>query len=222
MLESAMLIVGAYLVGAIPSAYIVARYMKGIDIRRYGSGNAGATNVMAHVGAVAGLALGTFDCLVKGVLPVVIGRLLDFPLGVQVSAGLAAVVAHNWSPFMRLTGGRGVATASGLVIGFFLWQEILVLIVVMGIIGRLMYKDTGFWTFVAMITLPILTFVFDRPAEIVAMSASIGIILMAKRLTANWERPAGDNTLVGVLPRRLLWDRDVPKKAPWVERSPCG
>lgn len=222
MLESALLVLGAYLIGAIPSAYIVARLIKGIDIRHVGSGNAGATNVMVHVGAVTGFTLGTFDCLVKGVLPVVVGRLLDVPLGVQVSAGLAAVVAHNWSPFMRLTGGRGVATASGLVIGFFLWQEILVLIVVMGIIGRLIYKDTGFWTFVAMIALPVLTFMFDRPVEIVAMSVSIGIILMAKRLTANWERPANDGSLAGVLRRRLLWDRDVPRKAPWVNRSPSS
>ena len=222
MPESVLLILSAYLVGAIPSAYLIARYLKGIDIRRYGSGNAGATNVMVHVGAVTGFTLGTFDCLVKGTLPVVVGRLLDVPLGVQVSAGLVAVVAHNWSPFMRLTGGRGVATAIGLVVGFLLWQEILVLTVVMGVIGRLVYRDTGLWTFVAMIALPVLTFVFDRPVEIVAMSVSIAIILMAKRLTANWERPADEKSLVSVLRRRLLWDRDVPRKAPWVERSPSS
>ena len=222
MPESVLLILSAYLVGAIPSAYLIARYLKGIDIRRYGSGNAGATNVMVHVGAVTGFTLGTFDCLVKGTLPVVVGRLLDVPLGVQVSAGLVAVVAHNWSPFMRLTGGRGVATAIGLVVGFLLWPEILVLTVVMGVIGRLVYRDTGLWTFVAMIALPVLTFVFDRPVEIVAMSVSIAMILMAKRLTANWERPADEKSLVSVLRRRLLWDRDVPRKAPWVERSPSS
>ena len=220
MLESTVLILGAYLVGAIPSAYIVARLMKGIDIRHYGSGNAGATNVMVHVGAVTGFTLGTFDCLIKGTLPVVIGRLLDVPLSVQVTAGLVAVVAHNWSPFMRFTGGRGVATAIGLVVGFFLWQEMLILIVVMLIIGRLIYDDTGLWTFVAMITLPVLTLVFDRPIEIVTMSVSIAIVLIAKRLTANWERPSRDFPIADVLSRRLLWDRDLPSKTPWIQRGP--
>jgi glycerol-3-phosphate acyltransferase PlsY len=220
MFESTLLILGAYLVGAIPSAYIVARVLKGIDIRNYGSGNAGATNVMVHVGTATGFTLGTFDCLVKGTLPVVIGRLLNVPLSVQVTAGLVAVVAHNWSPFMRFTGGRGVATAIGLVVGFFLWQEMLILIVVMLIIGRLIYNDTGLWTFVAMITLPVLTLVFDRPIEIVTMSVSIGIILMAKRLTANWERPSRDFSMASVLSRRLLWDRDLPNKIPWIQRGP--
>ena len=222
MLESTLLILGAYFVGAIPSAYIVARLLKGIDIRNYGSGNAGATNVMVHVGAATGFTLGTFDCLVKGTLPVVIGRLLDVPLSVQVTAGLVAVVAHNWSPFMRFTGGRGVATAIGLVVGFFLWQEMLILIVVMLIIGRLIYDDTGLWTFVAMITLPVLTLVFDRQIEIVTMSVGIGIILMAKRLTANWERPSRGFSIASVLSRRLLWDRDLPNKTPWIQRGPGG
>ena len=220
MFEPTLLILGAYLVGAIPSAYIIARFLKGIDIRSYGSGNAGATNVMVHVGAVTGFTLGTFDCLIKGTLPVVIGRLLDVPLNVQVTAGLVAVVAHNWSPFMRFTGGRGVATAIGLVVGFFLWQEMLILIVVMLIIGRLIYDDTGLWTFVAMITLPVLTLVFDRPIEIVTMSVSIAIVLIAKRLTANWERPSRDFPIADVLSRRLLWDRDLPSKTPWIQRGP--
>jgi glycerol-3-phosphate acyltransferase PlsY len=222
MLESVLLILGAYLLASVPSAYLVARYLKDIDIRRYGSGNAGATNVMVHVGTISGFTLGTFDCLVKGTLPVVIGRALDVPLGVPVTAGLVAVVAHNWSPFMRFTGGRGVATAIGLVVGFFLLQEMLIMAVVIGVIGKLVYKDTGLWTFVAMIALPILTYVFDRPLEIVAMSVCIGIILMAKRLTANWERPEDDVSLVAVLPRRLIWDRDVPRRSPWTERSPSG
>jgi len=220
LLESALLILGAYLMGSVPSAYLVARYLKNIDIRRYGSGNAGATNVMLHVGAVTGFSLGTFDCLVKGTLPIVVGGLLDVPLGVRVAAGLAAVVAHNWSPFMGLTGGRGVATAIGLVVGLFLWQEMVILGVVIGIVGKMIYKETGLWTFVALIVLPVLTFVFDRPAEIIVMSVCIGLILMAKRLTANWERPSDDASLVAVLPRRLLWDRDVVGKTPWTERSP--
>ena len=136
-------IAAAYLWGAIPSSYIVVRRLKGIDIRDYGSGNVGASNVMTHLGMKAGFLLGTFDCVAKGTLPVVIVRLLDQGLALQVGVGLAAIAGHNWSPFIRFAGGRGVATAIGVVFGFFMWQEILILGAVLGIIGRLIFRDTG-------------------------------------------------------------------------------
>jgi len=157
VLEATLIIGGAYLVGSIPSAFLLVRSMKGIDIRSYGSGNAGATNVMVHAGWWTGVSLGTFDSLVKGTLPVVVARLFDQSLGVQAAAGLVAVVGHNWSPFLRFTGGRGVATALGVVLGFPLWWEYLILTVVIGLIGRLLYKDTGFWTLVALVALPVST-----------------------------------------------------------------
>ena len=222
MLEAPLIIGGAYLVGSIPSAFLLVRGLKGVDIRDYGSGNAGATNVMLHAGWWTGLFLGTFDSLVKGTLPVVIASLLDQSLGVQAAAGLVAVAGHNWSPFLRFTGGRGVATAIGVVLGFALWQEFLILTVVIGLIGRLLYKDTGFWTLVAMVSLPVLTVIFDRPLEIVLTSVCIGLMLMAKRLIANWEPPSSASSMPLVLVYRLLWDRDVPRKARWTTRAPQG
>jgi glycerol-3-phosphate acyltransferase PlsY len=73
MVENALLVVGAFLVGSIPTGYLVSKYAAGIDIRDYGSGNAGASNVIAHVGMWIGAAQGLFDCLVKGALPVLVG-----------------------------------------------------------------------------------------------------------------------------------------------------
>ena len=220
MLEATLIIGGAYLVGSIPSAYLLVRSLKGIDIRSYGSGNVGATNVMVHAGWWTGILLGTFDSLVKGTLPVVVARLTDQSLGVQAAAGLVAVAGHNWSPFIRFTGGRGVATAIGIVFGFWLWQELLILTVVMGLIGRLLYKDTGLWTLVAMVSLPLLTLIFDRPLEIILTTVCIGLMLMAKRLVANLEPSTSTHSMPLVLWYRLLWDRDVPRKAPWTAREP--
>ena len=116
MLEAALLILGAYLWGSVPSTYVAARYLRGIDIREFGSGNVGSANFMAHVGRRTGFLLGTSDCLVKGTLPVVVAKLLDQSLGVQAGVGLAAIAGHNWSPYIRFTGGRGVATAIGVVL----------------------------------------------------------------------------------------------------------
>ena len=220
MLEATLIIGGAYLVGSIPSAFLLVRSMKGIDIRSYGSGTAGATNVMVHAGWWTGVSLGTFDSLVKGTLPVVVARLFDQSLGVQAAAGLVAVVGHNWSPFLRFTGGRGVATALGVVLGFPLWGEYLILTVVIGLIGRLLYKDTGFWTLVALVALPVMTLIFDRPLEIVLTSVCIGLLLMAKRLIGNREPRTSTYSMPLVLIYRLVWDRDVPRKARWTTRDP--
>ena len=169
MFTAALLIIGAYLWASIPTAYLVGRYAKGIDIRDYGSGNVGATNVMTHVGRWTGFLLGAFDCLAKGALPVVLGRLLDQSLAVQASAGLAGVAGHNWSIYLRFTGGRGVATAIGVLIGLAMWWECIILTGVVGIVGRLMFRDTGLWTFISMLALPLLAFLFGRPPEILYM-----------------------------------------------------
>jgi len=219
MLISTLLIVGAYLWGAIPTAYLLARYLKGIDIRQHGSGNVGATNVMHHVGKLPGWLLGTFDCLAKGSLPVFVVGLLDVGMDIRVAVGLVVIAGHNWSPYIRFTGGRGVACAVGVVFGLFMWQEFLILTAVMGGMGRLVFRDTGVWTLASMIALPVLALVFGRPAEVVYMTVGIGVLLMLKRLTGNWQMPPSDRKLVGVLVSRALWDRDFRHKGPSTNRT---
>ena len=221
MLISALVLLGAFAWGGIPSAYLVARYAKGIDIRDYGSGNAGSSNVMSHVGRWPGFLLGVFDCLGKGALTVVVARhLLDQSVEVQAGACLAAIAAHNWSPYMRFTGGRGVATAIGGMLGFMMFWEMLVLAVVVGVIGRLIFHETGLWTLVAMVTLPLLAYAFDRGPEVVYMTIAIGGLLVLKRLTANWEPPLKGYPIAKVMACRVLLDRDVPGRALWTQRQP--
>ena len=227
MLTAALFIAGAYLWGAIPSAYLAGRYLKGIDIRRYGSGNIGAANVMSQVGKGTGWLIGTFDCLGKGALPVFLAAyVFEESLAIQVATGLAAIAGHNWSPYIRFTGGRGVAPAVGVVFGFQMWWEFLILTVVMGAIGRLLFRETAFWTFVSILLLPLLAFLFDRftpvdrSPEVLYMTLGIAVLLLAKRLTANWERPPNDAPLIMVLMYRLLWDRDVARQTQWTERRP--
>jgi glycerol-3-phosphate acyltransferase PlsY len=220
MLGIILLVLGSYVWAAIPSSYLVGRYMKGIDIRDYGSGNVGATNVMTHVGRWTGFSLGTWDCLAKGTLPVVLARLLDQSLAVQVGAGLAAIAGHNWSPFIGFTGGRGVATAIGVLLGLLMFWEFLILAVVIGVIGQLMFRESGFWTFISILLLPVLAYLFNRPTEILYMNLGIGALLILKRVTANWEPPGTEYALARVVAYRVLWDRDVPRKAQWTKRGP--
>ena len=223
-----VLIVAAYLLGGIPTAYLVARFAAGIDIRSYGSGNVGASNALAHLGAKAGVAIGLFDLIGKGILPVLLARTLDAGLGVQVVVGLAAVAGHNWSPYIRFTGGRGVGTAGGVMLGFALWYEALIATILIAGIGRFVLKDTGLLTLVALIALPITAIAVGaiglagRPTEVVFMCTLIGVLLVAKRLTANWERLSGGQPLLQTLICRILWDRDVPKREGWTDRTPTA
>ena len=223
-----VLIVAAYLLGGIPTAYLVARFAAGIDIRSYGSGNVGASNALAHLGAKAGVAIGLFDLIGKGILPVLLARTLDAGLGVQVAVGLAAVAGHNWSPYIRFTGGRGVGTAGGVMLGFALWYEALIATILIAGIGRFVLKDTALLTLVALIVLPITAIAVsvmglaDRPLEVILMCTLIGVLLVAKRLTANWERLSREQPVLQTLICRMLWDRDVSKREGWTDRTPTA
>ncbi|GHF55168.1 glycerol-3-phosphate acyltransferase PlsY [Deinococcus metalli] len=101
----------SYLLGSIPAAAWVAR-ARGVDIRTVGSGNSGATNVLRSVGRGPALAVAVFDIL-KGALAVVIARALGLDPLWSALCGLAAVIGHNYSPFLGFRGGKGVATSFG-------------------------------------------------------------------------------------------------------------
>ena len=219
-LIAAAYLLGAYLLGTFPTAYLVSRYVAGIDIREYGSGNAGASNVMEHVGKRIGLAQGIFDCLIKGTAPVLVGHhLLGVDLWVQGAAGFAAVAGHNWSPFLKFTGGRGVATALGAALGLGMWIEILVFTVASFTVGRLIRPDIGLWTLISLFGLPVSTYLLGKPNEVTFTVICIGLLIVAKRLTANWESPPPEYPIRKVLLYRILWDRDVPKQVEWTERN---
>ncbi len=124
----ATIILLSYLVGSIPTSIIVSKAVKGIDIRDYGSGNAGGTNVMRVLGWKHGLLVILLDAL-KGVLAVVVVARLhygampfhnatpfdDFTL-IQIIAGVSAVIGHIWTIFAGFRGGKGIATALGMLL----------------------------------------------------------------------------------------------------------
>ena len=225
-LSDGVFIVVAYLWGGIPTAYLAARLRAGIDIRNYGSGNVGASNALVQLGAKVGVAVGLFDLIVKGILPVILARALDASVAVQVGVALAAIVGHNWSPYIRFTGGRGVGTAGGAILAFALWYEAVIATVLIAGIGRFLLKDTGLLTLVTLIALPLAAVsigafgLADRQDAVVAMFGGIAILLITKRLTANWERPTPEQPVLQTLLCRILWDRDVPKQQDWKERTP--
>ncbi len=112
-LEFAAVIAISYLVGSIPSGYIVGRALKGIDVREFGSGAIGATNVMRTLGRGPFLGVLLADAL-KGYIPVLVTWFVFESHGLQVASGLAAVLGHDFPLYIGFRGGRGVATSFGV------------------------------------------------------------------------------------------------------------
>jgi len=109
------LCVFSYLLGAIPFAYLVTRWLKGFDIRKVGSRNPGAANVITNAGKRAGAVVVILD-FGKSLLPVVIARLLGFPLWAMSLVGILAVIGHCWPVYMHFDGGEGMMTAMGVLV----------------------------------------------------------------------------------------------------------
>jgi glycerol-3-phosphate acyltransferase PlsY len=113
-LRLAALFVFSYLAGGIPTGYLVVQRLYGYDIRTRGSGNPGTANVYRNAGALPG-AITLFVDALKGFAPVYLGlRLYPDHRGLAIGLGAAAIVGHNWTPFLRFTGGKGVATSAGV------------------------------------------------------------------------------------------------------------
>jgi acyl phosphate:glycerol-3-phosphate acyltransferase len=109
-------LVGGYLLGSLSFAVITSKLMGLADPRSYGSGNPGATNVLRSGNKAAALLTLAFDAL-KGYLPVLACIWLGQSETVAAAAGLAAFVGHLWPVFFKFQGGKGVATAAGVVFG---------------------------------------------------------------------------------------------------------
>lgn len=121
MIKYALLFAGSFLLGSVPTALLAARKLKGIDIRKHGSGNVGATNAFRVLGKKAGLFVFAVDFL-KGAAPAwaaiaIFGAGYEDPRMLALGAGLAAVLGHIYNPFLGFKGGKGVATGAGALCG---------------------------------------------------------------------------------------------------------
>jgi glycerol-3-phosphate acyltransferase PlsY len=106
-----------YLLGSIPSAYLIGRLVRGVDIRKVGGGNVGAVNTMREIGTLPGLGVFLAD-MAKGALAVLIAQWLGLHPYWVFAAGLMTVVGHNWPVWLKFKGGQGLATTMGVLAVF--------------------------------------------------------------------------------------------------------
>ena len=222
-MELAGLYIYAYLVGSVPIAYIIGRLVKGIDLRKYGSGNVGGTNVFQNVSKVWVVPMGFFDIFIKGASPIWIGMYvmdLERSSPALMGAGLAAITGHNWSAFLKFTGGRGVAVASGAL--FFLAIREVGVFAAVAIGGWAIFRSSGIWVLIGLALLPLWSLLFNEPLAITWFCVGIIALITLKRLTSNWSPLPEGVPRSHVYLNRLLRDRDVHQRGEWLNRAPRG
>lgn len=114
-MQIALLLLIAYLLGAIPTGLIVGKLFFNKDIRKFGSGNLGATNTFRVLGKKAGIFVTIFD-VAKGVLPAIFPIIYDLDIH-GIWFGLAAIIGHVYPIYLKFKGGKAVATSAGVILG---------------------------------------------------------------------------------------------------------
>ncbi|EFM09789.1 protein of unknown function DUF205 [Paenibacillus curdlanolyticus YK9] len=152
MLNAVIAVVISYLLGSVSFSIVIARLVKGIDIRQHGSGNAGATNTLRVLGKGPGIAVFILDIL-KGVAAVGVGYALngEYESWTPVLCGLAAIVGHNWPIWFRFKGGKGIATTVGAIMTLAFIPALIAGLVAIAIIAITRYVSVGSLFFAALV-----------------------------------------------------------------------
>ena len=190
---NAFIIVAAYLIGSVPFAFLLAR-RRGIDLRLAGSGNVGASNVLRTSGVSLAVLAMALDGL-KGTLAVVLAQGVASGSAAPVAAGVASVLGHVYSPWLRFRGGKGVATAAGAF--SMLAPMALGIASAVFVIAVVATRIISVGSVSAAVTLAVVTFVTDSPRLVIAGACLAAAIIVHRhrgnlaRLAAGTERRVG-------------------------------
>lgn len=180
----------SYLIGSIPTGFLFGKMIKGIDIRQFGSGNMGATNVARVLGKKLGITVLALDIL-KGTLAVLVSQHLFYSTQSFISEylflcgnAIAVVSGHNWTIFLKFKGGKGIATSLGALIAFsilihhFIWVVLSVLI-----LWIIIFLASGFVSLGSIICsalLPVFAVFFHIPPEITLLLSLFAVFSLIR------------------------------------------
>jgi glycerol-3-phosphate acyltransferase PlsY len=192
----AVAVVAAYLVGAVPVGFLVARAFGVGDIRRHGSGNIGATNVLRTAGR-APAALTLAGDVLKGWLAVSLAALIAGGApGPTAAAAVAAIVGNCWSVFLGFRGGKGVATGLGALLRLVPWAVAPAALVWVAITATFRYVSLGSITAALCVPLGAVLLGYPLPAALASLAAAGLVVLRHRdniaRLLAGSERRLGE------------------------------
>jgi glycerol-3-phosphate acyltransferase PlsY len=189
------LVVGAYLLGSVPSALFVVWLMTGKDVRDLGSGNIGATNATRVGGLRAGVVVTILD-VAKGALPVWAMSVFHPASGWLAATMLAAVVGHCYPVWLKFRGGKGVATAFGAFLVLSPWSAAAG--IVLWLIVLLIWRRVSLASMVASAAFPPLLVMIDDPTPVILAAVSAASVLIVLRHHDNIRHLlAGDEPKIG-------------------------
>ena len=218
-----LLVIGAYLLGSVPAAYLAVKWSRGIDIRKVGTGKVGAANVLSAGGPKwLAIPVALFD-IGKGAFSVWIAQLVGLSTAQQVTVGLFAICGHNWPIYLGFkSSGRGIFASLG-VISMLSWKLGLIVLVLPYLF--LPIKQVAFGVFIALIALPLFSYFLAQPLSIrEKLPITLGLValsLMAllKRVVARRTELSKSVPLGTVLLNRLLFDRDITDRRLWISKA---
>jgi len=185
-----ILIIGfAYLLGSVPTGYILGSWA-GVDVRKAGSGNIGATNVARLVGKRQGILTLIADAA-KGFIPVFVASRLGLSSNWIALTGVAAFLGHLYPVFLKFRGGKGVATALGVLLGVAPWATLLLAVVFA--LAAFASRTVSLSAMIAAAVAPVALWVFSYPPVLIGMSAFLAFLIIwrhranIKRLLAGTE-----------------------------------
>ena len=222
--EFILLIIGSYLLGSVPAAYLAVKWSRGTDIRKQGTGNVGAANVLSTGPKWLAIPVALFD-IGKGAFCVWVAQLLDLGAAQQVTAGFFVVIGHNWPVFLRFRGGRGVFATLGVI---------TILSPLLGLYTLVMpylfapFRYVALGVFFAYVSVPTLAWFLSEPLNIEEpLPVTLGLVAIvligvSKRLLAPRTALSKSMPLGVLLFNRLLFDRDISDRKAWIYRSPAS
>ena len=220
-----LLVVAAYLAGSIPSAYLAVKWARGIDIRRHGTGNVGASNVLKLTNKRLAIAVTVVD-IGKGALMVWLAQLAGLGAAAQATVGVVAIIGHNWPVFLRFHGGRGIFTSLGVI------TVQVPLIGLIMLVGPYLFfapvRQLALGTFLFLFSLPFLSWFLSQPLGVEErLPITLGFIALSlvaffRRLIVPRTELSQSVSPVRLYINRLLFDRDISDRKAWINRQPTG
>jgi glycerol-3-phosphate acyltransferase PlsY len=171
----AFIIAGAYLIGSVPFALILARRWGGADLRQLGSGNLGAANVLRTAGVKVGVVVALLD-VAKGVASVLLAQRLAGSGAAPAAAGLAAVIGHVYPIWLGFRGGKGVATACGVFAMLTPVAVVPTLGIFVAAVWATRYISVG--SVLASAALPPIAYALDSPQAAVVAAMGVAVLIV--------------------------------------------
>ncbi len=218
VIKALLLALGAYLLGSVPAGYLAVKWARHTDIRKIGTGKYGASNVLNSGSKALVIPVAVFD-FAKGAGPVLLASALGLNTPLGVSAGLLAIVGHNWPVYLRFQGsGRGILTSLGVITAVS-WKLGLIMLVMS--YAWAPFKQLALGVFIALCALPFYSWfladpldVSDRNTVTVALVVLTAMAL-GKRLVAHRSELSEGKPWGYILANRLLFDRDIWDRRLW-------